>query len=127
MIIIGMGAVGCGPTYLKTKGRVVKDGVPFTPSEDEVFRVLFVPIPKDGEEVKDVFAAQFNKKDGTFQVAGKDLKGMPPGKYRVAFEFRTKGERLKGKLDTENSPYIFDVDSSTQEILIDLEKPPAAQ
>ena len=64
---------------------------------------------------------------GTFTVAGKDLKGVPPGKYRVAVEWmKKKKDQLRGKFDTVNSPFKFDVDSSTKEIVIDLDKPPTA-
>jgi hypothetical protein len=117
-------ASGCGPKLLKTKGRVVKNGAPFIPAEGEVFRLTFVPILKEGNP-SDLYAAQFNMQEGTFQVAGKDLKGMPPGKYRVWIEYKSKRQALRGNFDDENSPYVFDVDARTTEIVIDLDQPPA--
>jgi hypothetical protein len=117
---------GCGPTLLKTKGRVVKNGAPFVPGAGEVFRLTFVPIFKEGNP-SDLYAAQFNSEDGTFQVAGKDLKGMPPGKYRVWIEYKSRRQSLKGKFDDQNSPYVYDVDAGTRELVIDLDQPPAKQ
>jgi len=117
---------GCGSTHLKTKGRVVKNGAPFVPRDDEVFRLTFVPILKQGNP-SDLYAAEFNSEDGTFQVVGKDLKGMPPGKYRVWIEYKGRRQSLKGNFDDKNSPYVFDVDAGTKELVIDLDQPPAKQ
>ena len=117
---------GCGSTLLKTKGRVVKNGAPFVPRDDEVFRLTFVPILKQGNP-SDLYAAEFNSEDGTFQVVGKDLKGMPPGKYRVWIEYKGRRQSLKGNFDDKNSPYVFDVDAGTKELVIDLDQPPAKQ
>src|SRR5713226_2834777 len=97
---------GCGSTLLKTKGRVVKSGAPFVPREGEVFRLTFIPILKEGKPT-DLYAAEFNSEDGTFQVAGKDLKGMPPGKYRVWIEYKSRRQPLKGNFDDQNSPYVY--------------------
>ncbi len=47
-------------------------------------RVTFVPILPDGKPPSDHYFAEFNPANGTFQSSGKDKKGMPPGKYRVA-------------------------------------------
>ncbi len=117
---------GCGSTLLKTKGRVVKNGAPFVPGAGEVFRLTFVPMLKEGNP-SDLYAAQFNSEDGTFQVVGKDLKGMPPGKYRVWIEYKSRRQPLKGNFDDKNSPYLYDVDAGTKELVIDLDQPPAMQ
>ena len=114
---------GCGEKMLKTRGRVVKGGVPFLPGKDEFVRVTFVPA--DQERPPDYYVAQYNREDGTFEVAGKDLRGMPPGRYRVAIELdRRRSDLLKGKFDAERSPFVYDVDGATTEIVIDLDRPP---
>ena len=62
---------------------------------------------------------------GTFQPAGKNGRGMPPGKYRVAVELmKKKKDQLRGKFDAEKSPFVFEVDAKTAEIVIDLDNPP---
>jgi hypothetical protein len=118
-------AAGCGDGKLRTKGRLLKGGQPCVPAEGESFNVTFVPIPPDGKPPVDYYFAAFDPSDGTFRPAGKDGKGMPPGKYRVAVE-HMKGKRdlLGGRYDAERSPFVFDVDAGTSEIAIDLDNPP---
>ena len=123
-LVLGLAACGCGSNLLKTRGRVLKNGAPFLPGEGQFVRVTFVPVVEGGR-AKDFYVAEVNREDGTFQVAGKDLRGMPPGRYRVAVELdRHRSDLLRGKFDAENSPFVFDVDSGTGEIIIDLDKPP---
>src|SRR6516165_1681759 len=83
-------AAGCGGGKLQTRGRVMLGGQPLLPKEDESVRVTFVPILPDGKPPSDHYFAEFNPADATFQSAGKDKKGMPPGKYRVAVEYKQK-------------------------------------
>jgi hypothetical protein len=116
---------GCGGSgMLKTKGRIVKNGQPVPLGEEEYFRVLFVPVVEKGERMHDVYAANFNREDGTFQAAGKDGKGLPPGKYRVAVaHLRGKRDLLNNAFDESKSPFVYDVDAKTEEIVIDIAKP----
>src|SRR5439155_25521294 len=99
-------AAGCGGSgKLQTKGRLLKDGAPFVPAEDEIVRILFVPLPEGGARVTDFYVATFNRTDGTFQAAGNDGKGVPPGKYRIAMERpKQKKNRPKGAFSPERSP-----------------------
>ncbi|QJW94491.1 hypothetical protein [Frigoriglobus tundricola] len=123
---LGLLATGCGNGMLKTQGRVVKGGQPFVPGPDEGLQILFVPILPSNQPAGDYYAAVVDQTTGTFQPAGKDRKGMPPGKYRVAIELmKKKKDQFGGKYDSEKSPYVFDIDSSTPEIVIDLDAPPA--
>jgi hypothetical protein len=118
---------GCGDKRLRTRGRVLLGGQPLVPKEGESVRVTFVPILPDGKPPADHYFAEFNRADATFQSAGKDKKGMPAGKYRVAVEFQKKRkgpDYFRGQFDENRSPYVFDVDSRTPEIVIDLDHPP---
>jgi hypothetical protein len=116
---------GCGDGRLQTQGRLVKDGQPLIPKDGEAVRVTFVPILPDGKPPRDHYHAVFNPADGTFQSAGKDRKGMPPGKYRVAVEYKkNRQDVFAGKFDENKSPFVFDVDVGTKEIVIDLDQPP---
>jgi ABC-type iron transport system FetAB ATPase subunit len=124
--LLAFALAGCGPRMLKTKGRLVKNGEPFRPAEGEMVRVMFVPLPEGGGTVKDFYMAQFNPADGTFQVVGKDLKGMPPGKYRIAVEhLRKKRDLFGGAFDSESSPFVREVRSSGEELVLDLGDAPA--
>ncbi len=114
---------GCGDGRLRTKGQLLKGGQPFIPPEGEFIHVTFVPIPPDGQPATDYYYAEVDQATGTFRSAGKDLKGMPPGKYRVAVELMKKKKDLfRGQFDAVNSPFVFDVDGQTKEIVIDLDK-----
>ncbi len=127
-VAIALCAAGCGPTMLKTRGRVAKGGAPFLPGKDEFVRVTFVPILPDGKRAEDYYVAQYHREDGTFEAAGKDLRGLPPGKYRVAIELdRHRADLLKGRFDADRSPFVYDIDAATGEITIDLDRPPTTK
>src|SRR5262249_45096027 len=116
---------GCGKPMLKTKGRVVKGGAPFLPGQGEFVRVTFVPVVEGSRPARDFFVAEVDPSTSNFHVSGKDGRGMPPGKYRVAIELDHKrSDLLKGKFDAEKSPFVFDIDSRTKEIVVDLDDPP---
>lgn len=115
--LLGLSAAGCGSTF-KARGKVVKGGAPFVPGEGLALRVTFVPA--GGESFTTVYTANVNQKDGTFEVAGNDARGLPPGKYRVAV-FLTKGmsDQFKDKYGLTNSKFVFDVEPGS-EIVVDL-------
>jgi hypothetical protein len=116
--------VGCGDGKLRTKGQIVKDGAPYTVDEMDVLRITFVPIPEAGEKFMDAYLATFNNSDGTFVAFGKDGKGVPPGKYRIAVErLRNKKDLLRGAFDTEKSPFIREVKTASDTLVLDLAKP----
>ena len=124
---IGLMAIGCGgDKKLRTQGRLLKGGQPLVLKPDQKVRITFVPILPDGKPPADHYTALYDSEKGTFVAAGKDRNGMPPGKYRVAVELATKKkDDLKGMYDEDRSPFVFDIDSSTKEIEIDLDKPPS--
>jgi hypothetical protein len=117
-------ALGCGNsgTY-QTRGRVLKGGAPLTVAEPDFMRVVLVPLPEDGKKVLDWYVAEYNGSEGTFIVKGKDGKGMPPGKYRVALE-HVKGRKdaFKGAFDAERSPFVVSVSSASDVITVDVDQ-----
>ena len=115
---------GCGGDgRLNVKGRIVKGGAPFTVPEGEHVRVTFFPVTTDGRPPANTYASVFNGADGTFRAVGPDGRGVPPGKYRVAVEHEAKRrDKLRGRFDGDRSPFVFDIDSKTGEIVIDLDK-----
>jgi hypothetical protein len=115
---------GCGGDgKLQLKGRVVKGGAPFTLPEEEYLRITFVPVPAAGERPANTYVAVYSNGDGSFKVVGGDGRGLPPGKYRVALEHEGKRKDMfRGALDADRSPYVFDVDRDTKEVVIDLDQ-----
>jgi hypothetical protein len=125
MILVAILAVcGCGGSgSYQTRGRLLKGGVPLTVAEPDYVRVVLVPLPEDGSKVMDWYVAEFKGIDGTFIVKGKDGKGMPPGKYRVALEhMKGRKDAFKGAFDAVNSPFIVTVQSASDEITVDVDK-----
>lgn len=121
---------GCGPKndLLPLRGRILKAGEKFEAGNLEIMQVIFVPILPSGEPPRDHYYANVNDLDATFVVAGKTGKGLPPGKYRVSLELmKQKKDQFHGRYDAVNSPYIFDVDGTTTEVVIDIERPPGSR
>ena len=116
-------ASGCGGDgRLNVKGRIVKGETPFTVPEEEYIRVTFFPVTSDGRPPLNTYAATYNREDGTFRAVGPDGKGIPPGKYRIAVEHEAKKKDMfRGAYDGDRSPFVFDVDSSLKEIVINID------
>ena len=118
-------AAGCNDGMLRTKGRLLKGGQPFIPQAGEFIEITFVPILPDGKPPADFYFAEVDQATGVFRPFGKNGKGMPPGKYRVAVELmKKKKDLLGGKFNAEKSPFVFDVEANSSEIVIDLDRVP---
>ena len=124
LVLTAILLAGCGGGgMLKPKGRVVQGGTAFTIKEGADLGVFFYPLDADGKLGKTVYPAYFNASDGTFTVTGSDKRGLPPGKYRVVVEHKlNKKDLFNGTYDMNRSPFVFDVDTNTAEIVIDLDK-----
>jgi hypothetical protein len=116
-------SLGCGDSsHIKAKGRLVKGGQPYLAPEGTGFRVFFVPLDVPEGKHYESFAAEYNPENGSFQVQGKDGKGLPPGKYRVDLQLmKSKEDLLGGKLLGKKSPYVMEVTSSADDLVIDLD------
>jgi hypothetical protein len=124
VLFLALAVLGCGDGRLRTRGQVVKDGQPYVAEENDIVHVIFVPMPEAGVKVLDYHVAVFNKTDGTFVASGKDGKGVPPGKYRIAIEhLRQKKDVLNGAFSAEKSPFVREVKSSSDTLTLDLSKP----
>jgi hypothetical protein len=126
VVTLAIAAAGCGGEGpLRPEGRLLKGGEPFIPEEGEYIQITFVPIPEKGKRPKNHYYADVDQTTGTFMPAGANHKGMPPGTYRVAVALmKQKKDLLKGKFDEELSPFVFEIDSGTGEIVIDLDEAP---
>jgi hypothetical protein len=99
----------------------MKGGEPYHPAEGESLLIYFAPVDSPDSSHSDSYAAQYDPTDGTFEVVGKDGKGLPLGKYRVGIQLMKKKEDLLGgQLTTSKSPLVFDVTGN--DIVIDLDK-----
>jgi len=69
--------VGCGNSnMIEARGRVTKDGKPFTVTNAGL-RIVLAPIDLGESPKYNQYFAAFQK-DGTFQVKGNDGQGLPP-------------------------------------------------
>ena len=116
---------GCGDGRMNTRGRIVKAGAPFVVPEDDFVRVTFVPVLENGQNPKTCYIAEYNNQEGTFKALGPNLRGIPKGKYRIAVAHeRRRRDLFQGAYDVEKSPFVFDIDSGTPEVVLDLDNPP---
>lgn len=121
--LCGLTLSGCGgsPELLRATGKILKDGETFIPEDDENLQVCFIPISDDGTPPRNWYAAEVDQTQGTFYAAGGEKKGMPPGKYRVMVELKKDRKDLfKGKFDALNSPFVFEIDETSEPMVIDL-------
>ena len=118
---------GCGgDKKVNATGRVIKGGKPLTVPDDFV-RVLFVPYTEPGTNPKTCYLAEYDNAAGMFRALGPDLKGVPPGKYRITVAHeKGKKDLFKGAFDLPKTPFVFEVSSSSAEIVLDLDNPPKA-
>ena len=129
VLAIGISAAGCGEHGLHVEGRLLKGGKPLLPGEGESVSITFVPVLERGERSSErgIFAAALDPEDGTFVAKGPHDQGVSPGKYLVALKLKKGRKDLwEGRFDVENSPFVFDVDEGSEEIVIDMDKPPAS-
>jgi hypothetical protein len=123
-LMMGFLLSGCSDNHLiKPKGRIVKGGAPFQAGEGENFRIILAPADPPQGSSYDSYPAEYHREDGTFQVVGKDGKGLPPGKYRVGLELIKKKEDLyKGAFMGGRSPFTCEVTGGSSEIVVDLDQ-----
>jgi hypothetical protein len=104
------------------EGGAGRGGAALVPPAGDYVRVTFYPLEN---AAGDAFVAEVNQADATFRVAGKDGRGMPPGKYRVAVELdHRRSDKLKGRFGADNSPFVYEVTAATGELVLDLDAPP---
>jgi hypothetical protein len=119
-------AAGCGDDGLiQPKGHAIKDGEILIPGEDEHIQVEFVPISLNGGPPDMQYWGGVDQKTGAFWPDGPFKKGMPPGKYRVSVALiKNKKDLLDGKFNPEISPFVFEIEDESEEIVLDLDNPP---
>jgi hypothetical protein len=123
VILIAITTIGCNSSKtIKVKGRLVKNGQPYIIGENEALRIFFVP-ENAPESSYESFSAVYDHSDGSFRVTGKDGQGMPPGNYRISLELRlNRSDQFHGEFSSKKSPLTCAIDSSNQDVVIDLEQ-----
>jgi hypothetical protein len=123
-LITGLLCLGCGnSSHINARGRVVKGGQPYVLSEGQGMRIFFVPLDTHGTSHFDSFAAEYDPDSGSFEVKGKDGRGLPAGKYRVDLQLmENKEDLLNGALLGKKSPFTVEVTGSGDNLVIDLDK-----
>ncbi len=129
---------GCGergPRRVIVKGRVVEGGKPLQLAGDQFkagavqVEVTFYPLDSAGnvDQSKRAYQASL-REDGSFVQDGETGKGIPVGKYKVALAYRDmmyrtptgQGDRWEGKFSLAKTPFTFDIQDASQEIVIDI-------
>ncbi len=123
-LLLSLLALGCGDSsFIKAKGRITKGGLPYHTGEGEGLRIFLVPLDPPQGSHYDSYAAEYDPDAGTFQVKGKDGKGLPPGKYRVGLQLmKDKEDLLGGSLLGKKSPFTCEVTSRGDDLVIDLDQ-----
>jgi hypothetical protein len=139
---------GCGGgNGIWVTGVLQKGGEKYTPPEGRKLALYFHPIGEGapGKPAGEVEMAQYNESDGSFTVPGREGKGIPPGKYRIAVIETLRREALdevnksmnpkrgEKRIDKDtnfleetfgekSSPLVRDLKTSTR-LTLDLAKP----
>ncbi len=73
-------------TQIWVTGVLQKGGQIYEPPEGRKLALYFCPIEDgtSGDPTGDVEMADYNSKDGSFTVPGREGYGIRPGKYRIA-------------------------------------------
>jgi hypothetical protein len=106
MVLSAALLAGCGSgDAVQVTGVLQKGGRVYEPPEGRKLALYFFPI-KDGTSVDpsgDVEMADYNSKDGSFTVPGRDGYGIRPGKYRIAV-FESLRRETRDQLNKSEKP-----------------------
>jgi hypothetical protein len=139
---------GCGgPESISVTGVLQKGGQIYNPPEGHKLAIYFYLVADEtpGKPAGDVEMANYDARDGSFTVPGRDGYGIPPGKYRIAvvetlrreafdqLKEASKSKTPRKRLDKDKnfleasfgektSPFVRDLRTSTK-LTLDMEKP----
>jgi hypothetical protein len=93
----------------KAKGQVLVDGKNYQVGAREQLLVIFYPVVEGGQP-RNTYPANVNQ-DGSFETAGMDGKGIPPGKYHVSVSSPYGGGAvpIPKALDSHESPIVREI------------------
>lgn len=119
--------VGCsssGPAHFKVKGKVVDGAKPVLPDPNSSIHLTFTPQVPAGQAFS-LYSAMLKSDDGTFEIHGDTLTGMPAGKYRVSLRSMSPNpsplsQLLNRKFSEDRSPIVVDVVDDKTPLVIDI-------
>ena len=130
-LILGLaflsGCTSSGGKLIMAKGQLLNKQKPLKVASNMGVSVLFIPLVDESKH-HDTYPADPLNEDAIFVVPGKNGKGIPPGKYRIAINFLMVGtpppeiQRMNELFDRQTSGIVREV-TSEELIVIDLSKP----
>lgn len=136
---------GCGSgNNVWVTGHLLKGGQPYQAPDRQTIGVTFYAMETKGNDGKNApanepYAATYNS-DGSFEVPGKEGRGIPPGMYRISVIRKPKAGKIapipkgsKAQIDRdkdylndqfgpETSPIVREIPASV-DLTIDLDNP----
>jgi hypothetical protein len=148
IVLIAACLAGCGHSdNISVTGVLLKGGEMYKPAEGRKLALYFHPIKDDtpGSVAGEVEMADYDARDGSFTVPGREGDGIPPGKYRIAVVESLRREQadkankapkakrgprridndtnfLESTFGERTSPFVRDLRSSTT-LTLDMAKP----
>jgi hypothetical protein len=128
-LCVVLSACSGGPRLVKVSGKLTNHDKPYQVVQGEM-RPIITFVPMDPKGAYDKPAAEFNTTDGTFIVPGRERRGVPEGKYRIAIQLNPPSptaeiQRYNQLFTEQSSPIVRDI-TGPQELTIDLAKEAAA-
>jgi hypothetical protein len=148
MSVVCLAGCGSGDNIWVT-GMLQKGGEMYKPPDGHKLALYFCPMPGEASAAPtgDVAMADYDPRDGSFTVPGREGNGIPPGKYRIAVvetlrrealdqlkeasKSKKRGQQTPIRDDTnlletsfgeKASPFVRDLTTSTK-LLLDMAKP----
>ncbi len=146
MSVVCLAGCGSGDNIWVT-GMLQKGGEMYKPPDGHKLALYFCPMPGEASATRtgDVEMADYDPRDGSFTVPGREGYGIPPGKYRIAvvetvrrealdkLKEASKSKRgrtpirddtnfLEASFGEQTSPFVRDLRLSTK-LTLDMSKP----
>ena len=130
IVILLLFVAGCSPgeRAVQVQGRVTNAGQPLQVAGREIglgmVQLQFFRTDEHGRAEGDSEGAVADS-EGRFQVHGRNGKGIPPGKYRIAirqWDPYPQVDKLDGRFSADKSTIVREINGN-QEILIDVARP----
>ena len=107
MVLSAACLAGCGRgETIWVTGTLQKGGEIYKPPVEHKLALYFCPMEEGtpGKPAGDIEMADYDARDGSFKVPGREGYGIPPGKYRIAVVETIRHEarqRVQGILEAE--------------------------
>jgi hypothetical protein len=148
MSVVCLAGCGSGDNIWVT-GVLQKGGEMYKPPDGHKLALYFCPMPGEGSATPtgDVEMADYDPRDGSFTVPGREGNGIPRGKYRIAVvetlrrealdllrqasKPKNRGQQklirddtnlLEASFGETTSPFVRDLTTSTK-LTLDMSKP----